>query len=91
MGSRDRTRRYRQRQREGTVCVTTLQIHRGAIEDLVALGWLRVGGTPHEVRQAFLRFMEAALEARIKSPHLLNLGRPRGPVLGETWVRHQIG
>jgi len=90
-GSRDRVRLWRERMREGTVCVA-FKVCRETAEDLVALGWLRPGVTSSDgVRAALLDLLVHAIDARVRPPRVFDLRAPQGPRLGEVRDRHGVG
>jgi hypothetical protein len=90
MGSRERTQRYRQRQRDGVVHLDLL-VSPESVAALAALGWSRPGASPDEVREAFVRFIGRAFECRISPPRKVDATPLQGPRLGELWQRHVVG
>jgi hypothetical protein len=64
MTSAARTRRYRQRRRDGLVHVRFV-MGAGCIANLTALGWLQPGASEKQARAAILDMLRAAFDARI--------------------------
>jgi hypothetical protein len=58
----ERMRRCRQRRRAGAA-VLKIVVKPEGCADLVALGWLRPGASPVEVKVALLLLIEAAVDA----------------------------
>jgi hypothetical protein len=83
-------REWRQRKRDGTTCIS-FKVCRETADKLVALGWLRAGGTEDEVREALLDLLVYAIEARVRPARMVAVAPLRGPTLGEVWDRRGVG
>jgi hypothetical protein len=65
MTSATRTRRYRQRRREGVVMVI-LRLNPAGVQGLVDLDWLGAGAPPREAQAALLQLIERPFDERVR-------------------------